>query len=152
MPLESIDDWCFWKRFGIDRDDFYAELGACWRNWRSIPPTEPNLHLPSRDLCDLGQVDIVTAREPLTDNFVKSWLKHYRVSYDNYISVAAGSMKADLDYDVFIDDSPLNASKFVEKGRNVFLYSQPWNCSVKTGVCRIHALSEAVEGIRLLSP
>ena len=36
-------------------------------------------------------------------------------------------MKADLDYDVFIDDSPLNAVKFLENNKKVILYSQPWN-------------------------
>ena len=34
------------------------------------------------------------------------------LEYDNYVSVIDGPMKVDLDYDVFIDDSPLNALKF----------------------------------------
>ena len=36
-------------------------------------------------------------------------------------------MKADLDYDVFIDDSPLNALKFLQNNKKIILYSQPWN-------------------------
>ena len=60
-------------------------------------------------------------------------------------------MKADLDYDVFIDDSPLNAIKFLENNKKMILYSQPWNqhiCNDK--LFRISNLSEAIEIIKLI--
>ncbi|KFM18752.1 5' nucleotidasedeoxy protein, partial [Marine Group I thaumarchaeote SCGC AAA799-P11] len=67
------------------------------------------------------------------------------ISYDNYVSVIDGPMKADLDYDVFIDDSPLNAFKFLKNKKNVILYSQPWNQHiVEKNVHRISNLSEAI--------
>jgi len=51
-------------------------------------------------------------------------------------------MKADLDYDVFIDDSPLNAIKFLKNNKNVFLYTQPWNQHIKNkNIKRISKLS-----------
>jgi hypothetical protein len=53
-------------------------------------------------------------------------------------------MKADLDYDLFIDDSPLNAEKFLEKKKNFFLYSQPWNRHISAETQRIFSLSDAV--------
>jgi len=59
-------------------------------------------------------VEIVTARESSTDSFVKNWLNHHNISFDNYVSVIDGPMKANLDYDVFIDDSPLNILKFLK--------------------------------------
>jgi uncharacterized HAD superfamily protein len=59
-------------------------------------------------------------------------------------------MKADLDYDVFIDDSPLNAIKFLENHKRVILYSQPWNQNISNrGLFRISNLSEAIEKIKL---
>jgi hypothetical protein len=59
-------------------------------------------------------------------------------------------MKADLNYDVFIDDSPLNAMKFLERKKNVFLYSQPWNQNISNpNIQRISTLSEAVEKLKL---
>ena len=127
IAKHQITSWEFWNEFNIDRYDFYAELSSCWKNWSSIPTTEKNLSSITKSLTEIGQVDIVTARERSTDSFVKSWLDHHDIAFDNYVSVIDGPMKADLDYDVFIDDSPLNAEKFLTNKKKVILYSQPWN-------------------------
>lgn len=152
-PIISKDDitnWDFWKKFKINRYDFYEELTLCWKNWSSIPPMENNLSTVTQKLSNFGQIDIVTARELSTDLFVKNWLKQHDITYQNYVSVIDGPMKADLDYDVFIDDSPLNAIKFVKHKKNVFLYSQPWNQHISDqNIQRISTLSEAVEKLRL---
>jgi uncharacterized HAD superfamily protein len=59
-------------------------------------------------------------------------------------------MKADLDYDVFIDDSPLNALRILQRNKKVILYSQPWNKHISENqIHRISNLSEAVEKIKL---
>lgn len=147
----QITSWEFWKDFQIDRFNFYIELGSCWKNWITIPATEKNLSSITKSLTDLGQVDIVTARERSTDSFVKSWLEYHDISYDNYVSVIDGPMKADLDYDVFIDDSPLNAEKFLKNNKKVILYSQPWNQHISDNkIHRISNLSEAIEKINLI--
>jgi len=58
-------------------------------------------------------------------------------------------MKADLDYDVFIDDSPLNAMKFLENRKNVFLYTQPWNNHISDNqIKRISQLHEVIEQLQ----
>ena len=58
-------------------------------------------------------------------------------------------MKANLDYDVFIDDSPLNAIKFLENNKKVILYSQPWNQHISNQkLLRISNLSEAIKKIK----
>jgi len=150
ISKHDITDWDFWEKFKINRYDFYAELNSCWKNWNSIPPTEENLSSVTKNLSKLGQVDIVTARERSTDSFVKNWLDHYNISYDNYVSVIDGPMKADLDYDVFIDDSPLNALKIIQNDKKVILYSQPWNKHISEHrIHRVSNLSEAVEKIKL---
>jgi len=146
IQKHEITDWNFWKKFEINRYDFYSELNSCWKNWTSIPPTEENLASVTKTLSDIGQVDIVTARECSTDSFVKNWLEHHDISYDDYVSVIDGPMKSDLDYDVFIDDSPLNALKFLENKKSVILYSQPWNQHItENDVQRISSLSEAIQ-------
>ncbi len=149
IAKHQITNWEFWKEFQIDPFDFYAELSSCWENWMSIPTTETNLSSITKSLSNLGQVDIVTARERSTDSFVKSWLDHHNISYDNYVSVIDGPMKADLDYDVFIDDSPLNAKKFIKNDKKVILYSQPWNQHMSENqINRVSNLSEAVNKIK----
>jgi hypothetical protein len=148
ISKEEISDWDFWKKFKINRYDFYAELSSCWKNWMSVPPTETNLSSTTKNLSKIGQVDIVTARERSTDSFVKNWLNHYDISYDNYVSVIDGPMKADLDYDVFIDDSPLNALKIIQQKKKIILYSQPWNQHIlEDQIHRVSNLSEAIEEI-----
>ena len=150
ISKDDITNWDFWKKFKINRYDFYEELTSCWKNWNSIPPTEVNLSITTQNLSNFGQVDIVTARESSTDSFVKNWLKLHDVTYQNYVSVIDGPMKADLDYDIFIDDSPLNAIKFLKRKKNVFLYSQPWNQHISDqNIQRISTLSEAIEKLKL---
>jgi len=149
ISKHEITDWDFWKKFEINRYDFYAELSSCWKKWDSIPPTEANLSSITANLSELGQVDIVTARERSTDSYVKNWLEHFDISYDNYVSVIDGPMKADLDYDVFIDDSPLNALKIIKQNKKIILYSQPWNQLItEKQIYRVSNLSEAVNKIK----
>ena len=151
IAKHQITSWEFWNEFKIDRYDFYTELSSCWKNWMTIPTTEKNLSSITKSLTEIAQVDIVTARERSTDSFVKSWLDHHNIEYDNYVSVIDGPMKADLDYDVFIDDSPLNAEQFLKNNKKVILYSQPWNQHVSENkIHRVSNLSEAIEKIKLI--
>ncbi|MGY5151544.1 MAG: 5' nucleotidase, NT5C type [Candidatus Nitrosopumilus sp. bin_6a] len=151
ITKNQITNWEFWKEFQINPFDFYAELSLCWKNWMSIPTTEKNLPSITKSLSSIGQVDVVTARERSTDSFVKSWLDYHDISYNNYVSVIDGPMKAELDYDVFIDDSPLNVEKFLTNNKKVILYSQPWNEHVSDDqIIRVSNLSEAIEKIKLI--
>ena len=146
ISKEEMTDWDFWRKHGIDQYDFYKELNSCWNDWESIPPTEEGLSSATERLSELGRVDIVTARERSTDPFVRSWLDHHGISYDDYVSVIHGPMKAELDYDVFIDDSPLNAQEFLKRDKRMILYTQPWNLHVSDiRIERISSLSESVK-------
>jgi len=146
ISKNDVTSWDFWKQFNIDRFDFYSELSKCWENWNEIPPTEKNLQESTKLLNQNATVDIVTAREQYTDTFVKNWLNHFNISYDNYVSVIDGTMKADLDYDLFIDDSPLNADKLTLKNKKFLLYNQPWNQNIQLkNVNRISNLFDVVK-------
>lgn len=128
MILKSdMSEWDFWKKYNINKFEFYEELSRCWKSWKSIPPTENNLSYASREISKLGTVDIVTAREDSTHDHVKNWLKMHDIAFRNYVGVLEGTEKAKLDYDVFIDDSPLNAESILAFGKSVILYNQPWN-------------------------
>ena len=56
ISKHDITDWDFWKKFQINRYDFYAELSSCWKNWNSIPPTEENLSSVTKDLSTFKKV------------------------------------------------------------------------------------------------
>jgi len=131
------------------------QLDACWNEWDSLPPTEPDLARVTEGLSRIGAVDIVTARSPSTNRHVRMWLKLHDVSYRRYVHVAAGHMKADLDYDVFIDDSPVNAEAFLRNGKRVILYTQPWNTAVAESpprLVRVSSLSQAAEAAARMAP
>ncbi len=141
----QISEWDFWRDHGIDKFDFYNELSICWKSWETMPPTENNLAHVTTQLSNLGTVDIVTAREESTHDDVKNWLKLHKINFKNYVGVLEGIEKSHLDYDVFIDDSPLNAKSMLDKGKSVILYSQPWNESFNDNrATRIHELQNAV--------
>ena len=127
IKKEEISEWDFWKFYNIDKYDFYKELSLCWQTWREIPSTEANLSTITSKLEKIGEVDIVTAREKSTHTYVKSWLSSQKIAYKNYIGVSEGSEKTKLDYDIFIDDSPINAQNMLDEGKSVILYTQPWN-------------------------
>lgn len=155
VPLTKSDmnRWDFWSRRHIKRRDFYAQLDSCWMSWETIPPTEAHLNTTTRALSGLGTVDIVTARTPVTNPSVKMWLDRQNITYDRYVQVAAGRMKAGLDYDIFIDDSPVNAEAFLQSGKRVLLYGQPWNASMDSSsdlLVRISNLEQAIAAIREL--
>lgn len=77
ISKQDITIWEFWKDFKINPFDFYIELSSCWKDWNSIPPTEKNLSDVTKSLFDIGQVDIVTAREYYTNTYVINWLDHH---------------------------------------------------------------------------
>ena len=129
ISKSDISEWDFWKKYDINKFDFYEELSLCWKSWKTIPPTEDDISFASKEISKMGTVDIVTAREDSTHEDVKNWLKMHNVTFKNYVGVLEGSEKAKLDYDVFIDDSPINAEHMLAKGKSVILYDQPWNVS-----------------------
>lgn len=148
LTKEQITSWDFWRDLGIGGHEFFGELSECWRDWRSVPPTEEGLSEKTRRLSELGRVDIVTAREKSTGGCVRRWLDLHGIVFDGYVEVAAGTLKADLDYDVFIDDSPLNAAAFIRKNRPVLLYGQPWNADFDDPrAVRVSSLAEAADKI-----
>lgn len=141
----QISEWDFWKNHDINKFDFYNELSSCWRSWEDIPPTENNIASAVDKLSNLGAVDIVTAREESTHGYVKNWLQRHKINFKNYVGVLEGIEKSQLDYDVFIDDSPLNAESILNEGKSIILYSQPWNESFHDDrATRIHELQSAI--------
>jgi hypothetical protein len=148
---EEISEWDFWKRHEIDKYDFYKELSSCWKTWEKIPSTEENLSTSTSILSHVGEVDIVTAREESTHTYVKNWLSYQKIIYKNYVGILEGPEKTKLDYDIFIDDSPINAKSMLDAGKSVILYTQPWNLRFDDPRAkRIFQLKDAIPIIKTL--
>jgi hypothetical protein len=144
ISKETIEQWDFWRELGVDKYDFYYELSSCWSRWTEVPTMETGISSAVARLHSLGTLDIVTARDTESTKHVLNWLEHNSIRYNEYVAVPDGRKKADLDYDVFIDDSPHNVIRISSKGKSALLYDQPWNQSVKGDrIIRIKRLAEA---------
>ncbi len=148
VQKDEIQQWDFWKGLGYDKYRFYEELSKCWARWAEVPAMEQDLGSAVGRLNSLGSVDIVTARDPASTPFVKQWLEHNGIRYNEYVAVMRGRDKANLDYDIFIDDSPPNITSIVSQGKRALIYDQPWNRSVShSSAVRIMKLEEAADVI-----
>lgn len=152
ITRETIRNWDFWKELGVDKYEFYYQLSNCWSQWKNVPPMESNIAEVVAKLNSMSVVDIVTARDQDSTRHVIDWLEYNKIKYNEYVAVPDGRDKANLDYDVFIDDSPHNAMRMAAKGRSVLLYDQPWNKSISNSkIMRIKKLHEAVDIISTLN-
>ncbi len=148
LSKDQVSRWDFWKDLGYNAHRFYLELAECWYEWNKIPLMEPDMPLYIRMLKSIAEkVDIVSAQ--MAKESVVRWLEHNGIEYDRYVSVARGVDKTYLDYDIFIDDSPINALSIASTGKKVLLYDQPWNRHIDLkSIVRIKSLRDAVEILR----
>lgn len=148
LTLEDVKCWDFWKELGITSSEFHRIFYRAWKNWQLIQPTEPDLISKVAMLEELGKVDIVTSRPKNTRKYVLKWLEKFGLGGKNVVFVT--SNKSELDYDVYIDDSPINAEEIAAAGKYVALYDRPWNRHVKDTdrIKRIMNLNEAYLFIR----
>ena len=130
---EAFDRWNAWEIAHISREEFLRTLDEAWFNWRGIPEIEDGLASKVSRLTEFGSIDIVTGRSEETVPFAQEWLQFHRIPYAKFVRTASTAAKAELDYDIFIDDSDflmsLIASRLFGFG---FLYTQPWNRSAKS--------------------
>lgn len=137
--------WLFEKVCDITLERFMRDLGKLWVDeWETIPPTESGLSSSVGRLVDMGHVvDIVSV------DFVEQkarWLDRHGIPFRDVISVGRGKDKAGLDYDVFIDDSPVNHAAFMKAGRDSIMYTRSWNRRVQANR-RIRSMAEAAGAI-----
>ena len=145
LSYEDLVEWDFWKKLGISSDEFMRIMNKAWRMWREIPPTEPDLAEKVARIKSFGRLDILTARPRETEKYTLRWLEAHRIPFDEYVWIESSRLKASLDYDAFIDDSPLIVDGCVIRRRLLLLYDRPWNRRVPEGrhVRRIKSLDEA---------
>jgi len=148
----DVTSWDFWVNLGIGRHEFEDIFTQTWVEWERIPPTESGLSEKVDALRSLGCVDIVTGRSLETLPYIKKWLDAQNIRYDGFVRVPSSTFKGELEYDVFIDDSPHNALSAADNGRCSILYDQPWNRDVARhpNIHRVEGLGEAIEVVKRL--
>jgi uncharacterized HAD superfamily protein len=128
----SFVQWNAWEIAHISKDEFFRTLDEAWFEWEKIPPVEEEIGMRVTRICAIGRVDIVTGRSQDTIQAAKSWLEKYEVPYEGFVRTLNTGAKADLSYDVFIDDSAdLMSLVAGSSDRWGILYTQPWNKNAK---------------------
>jgi 5'(3')-deoxyribonucleotidase len=153
LTPESFNRWNAWEVANITKQEFLRILDEAWFNWRDIPPVEKDLDKKVSNLVRFGRVDIVTGRSEVTVPFAKEWLRSNSIPYEKFVRTVSTTAKADLDYDIFIDDSDhlmsLLASRLYGFG---MLYEQPWNRQAKNmprifKISKWHEIPPLIENI-----
>lgn len=143
---EMLDEEVDGDQWGFSSDDHlmhFLELSELlWRtDYESIPLVEENTPELVREINKHYDVDIVTSRMNVRPQLVE-YLDMHDIEYNDLYIVDRKESKAQLDYDVYVDDKPALA-KEVDR---IFLYDQPYNQHIEegNGVVRIDSLSEVV--------
>jgi uncharacterized HAD superfamily protein len=125
---------------------------SAWEEYNpeEITPYEQNVGTLVDQIHKTAPIDIVTAHAETSREGIEHWLELHRVPFDKLVLVGKGNGAHKLSIvsncNVFIDDNP----KLAENAPSnilVFLYSQPWNQSLKlasenSNVIRISSLVE----------
>jgi uncharacterized HAD superfamily protein len=152
MKLNDIYEWDFWQKIGLSQEKFDSIFNKAWKNWRKISGTEENLSKKVEIIREFGEMDIVTGRSIETIEYVKKWMEYKKITYNRLVIVRSDAPKAHLDYDIFIDDSPIHALSVSREGKIALLYNQPWNRKVvtKENLIRVSNLDTVIEHIKNL--
>ena len=128
--LESWD-------WGLDRFGVHRALSALWHAWTirplDVPPLEQGLAETVAALREHHTVDIVTAHpdhQGISEG-KQEWLAHHGIEYDDFVWVPMGQTKADLDYEVYVDDKPYLCEKFCDPEKIQYMIRHRYNEDVQ---------------------
>ena len=141
----DITEYHFWETRNISREEVYRIYHLVWSNWKELPMIEKHCTSIVNEIKRIAEVDVVTSA--LTD--IKHWLAKNELHFDKIVYTL---QKSHLNYDIFIDDSPIEAINIIRNNKMCLLYDQPWNRSVEfNGLMRIKSLAETIDVIKEIS-
>ena len=134
-------EWCI-ETFGSD--DFYEGFSQTWDTSPiEVEPMEPGLSRTVGRLHSAYSVDIVTS-QPDESSLIegkKEWLKNEEIPYDEFITVSPNETKADLEYEIFIDDKP--ELPLQADSADIYLRDHRYNRDAEGEYTRVGSVAEA---------
>lgn len=149
ITVKDMDIWDFWEKpnIAISKDEAFDIFDFCWKHWELIKPMEVDQIIKMERLMRLGTVDIVTSVVKNKES-IEKWLKKYKIPFNELVFAQE---KWNLNYDVFIDDSPVNAKHISELDKNCLIYDQYWNRHVSIPkTTRVYSLAHAYDLLEVL--
>lgn len=141
-----------WTTWGFDDAEFDARefmkiTGSNWkRRANEIPVTEKGVMAKVHNLYkNVDRLDVVTGRKGHRE-IMKAWLDTHGIRYDEFVIADSQEAKADLGYDVYIDDCPMHSER-LNDAQTFLLYDQPYNrdITLPDGSHRIRSIRDAIE-------
>lgn len=147
LKLSDLDVWDFFVKFDMSKNKMMDIFGRAWSTTEKLSPLEPDLTSKTKIISEYGLVDVVSHVPDRYYDDLKRWLAIHRVVYNDLILTKS---KYELEYDVFIDDSPKNARELTSRNKLCLLYNQFWNESVRENLYtkRIYNLHHAIHMLK----
>ena len=123
--IEIPSTWNYFDTIGMT-EQFSRDFASVWKNdWKIVPLIEQGASKIMNSLVKKGvKFDVVTA---MYGSDKSKWMDYHNLPCDDLVEVEHGIDKARYDYDMFVDDSPVNYDAFVEAGKRCALFDRSWN-------------------------
>ena len=78
------------------------------------------------------------------------WLEMTKITFDEIVVVDENYLKGNLDYDVVVDDSPIQVMEIANLDKVALVYDQPWNSHIisRNNLIRIKNFTEVISYIK----
>lgn len=148
LTYDDIETWDWGaERWGLD--EFLGALHNAWvYDVEDIPPMEDDLPETVDRLKEEATVHAVTHQpddERITEGKVR-WLDINNIRHDVFRPVDRDVSKAELDYDVYIDDKPTLPAN-VDGDATVYLIDHAYNQDAEGDYIRVDTVKDAVNHI-----
>jgi uncharacterized protein len=142
ITKDEITSWDITKILPISAAEISNIFIYVWtRLWKDIPPSEPNLADIVNRIHKKGyRISILTKRERPTVSYVANWLDYHDIFSDDLIFVYDGTPKANYQFDILVDDAPVNMIDITPPKMGI-LFNQPWNVGFNWPI-RVSSLSQ----------
>jgi len=145
----NVSDITRWN-MQTDKFDFYSEIKEAQRSPEFMINLKPidGAREAIEKLFFSYQIIFVTARPVTCLLSTQAWVTRYFGDIPIYHLPGEGGhgVKETIDFDILIDDSPVNVLRALDVGRRVIIYTQPWNESFRDHrVIRVKNWKEVLE-------
>lgn len=132
-------------------EEFLEISQTLWEDEQEkIPLLEPNVPFLVEKLRREHEVHLVTNRHG-ADEGILSWLDRQGITVDGFESNPNGTVKAELGYDIYIDDNPGMIGE--DNGDHLYLIAHPYNdLEVDGDTTRVNGLAQVVDSLTNFSP
>jgi len=164
ITLEAFSEWDWWsvvepfKTIGEKYGNQAAQniawrlYSIAWWNPMKVEPMPGAIQAMKTLYANKDfQVDVVSARQLNSLKDVMIWLNHHGIGFRSFVSLDAFGPhnKAELDYDMYIDDSPsLVKYMYNHPHKTLLLFDRPWNRNIgplPVNVTRVHNWEEVMK-------